>query len=156
MPTEIEGATVLLAVAKEPSAFGMTGTQINTLAAKILIDRIRDKSAQLEQLRSMFKIVGSQNFRLALDGLTAREAAALTKRIDAKHPDIKSTDETWHRRHIAELAEHLTEPSLVQAKTAREPKTAKPGPAADAKTGDPLNAKALKPRARGRAGASKS
>jgi ABC-type phosphate/phosphonate transport system substrate-binding protein len=144
MALEINGTAILIAIANSPAAFALSESQVNDLALNTLLSRFKDKSLGLGNIRSIMGSIGTHDLALALDHLPAKDVIALSKRTDPKHPEIKTTEESWHRNQILKLAEGTIEPASAAAKAVRAPKV--PKPASKAKTGEIMKSKALKPR----------
>jgi hypothetical protein len=148
MAMEVNGAAILAALARTPGAFAIGESQVNALAVAMLLGRLKDKTVGLEQVRSIARTIGAHDFRLALDHLPPKEAAALSKRLDAKNPELKLAPESWHREHIWTLADGAIEPVPMAPKQAAGGKGSVARPRT-AKTGEVMNSKALKPKAAG-------
>lgn len=142
MPMEINGAAVLLAIAQNPSKLSFSDAQVNSLGLMVLLSKLKEKELQVDHLRKIAEAVGSDDFKLALDHLTAKEAAGLVKRLDAKNPDLKGADETWNRRRAAALILEGAAPRMPEPRASKPPKRS-----TGSKTGTALQSKALKPRA---------
>jgi hypothetical protein len=145
MAMEVNGAAILSAMAKQPAAFAMTTTQINTLAMQTLLGRLKDKSADLTTMRSMAHAIGNHDFALALDTLAQKDISTIFKRLDPKHPDLKTADEPTIRGHIAQMAAGSLEPAAAAASPPKAPKA--PSKPKSPKMGEVMKSKALKSRA---------
>jgi hypothetical protein len=144
MAMEVDGAAILSAIAHQPAAFAMSTTQVNTLAMQTLLSRLKDKAADLSTMRQIAKTIGTHDFAIALDTLPQKDIASIFKRLDPKHPDLKTADETALRAHVAKLAAGALEPT---AAIPAQPKTPKaPAKPKSPKMGQVMKSKALKAR----------
>jgi hypothetical protein len=148
MTMEVDGAAILMALAKDPSAFSMTKTQIDALATSAIMSKLKEKGLSLASLRAIATALGDQDFRFLISSMPAKEAKALAK-IDAKHPEFKTADEHWHRSQIIRLARGEIQPTISAQKLARTPKVAVPRPAAP-KIGKIMGSEAQKAAGRAR------
>jgi hypothetical protein len=108
-----------MALAKDPSAFSMTKTQIDALATSAIMSKLKEKGLSLASLRAIATALGDQDFRFLISSMPAKEAKALAK-IDAKHPEFKTADEHWHRSQIIRLARGEIQPT-ISAQNLRHP-----------------------------------
>ena len=148
MAMEVDGAAILAAIAKSPTDFSMDIGQINALALATLLARLKDKALKLPHVRSLARAVGSHDFGLALDHMPAKDVTALIKRLDSKHPDLRTADAEWHKGQIIRLAEGASEPASPATRPTRAPRPAAPPKAKVPKTGEVMKSKALKPRSK--------
>lgn len=145
MAMEVDGTAVLTAIVKNPEVFALSGAQVNTLAATLLTARFKDKAVTLDHLKRIAGLLGGGDFRLALDHLAGKDAAVVAKRLDPKHPDLKTASEGWYREHISKLADGSVTPTIAATKTPAK-RVAPSKTATKSKTGDVMESKALKPK----------
>lgn len=137
----VDGAAILSAIARKPAELSFSDAQVNDIAMGILVAKLKDKDLKVEQLRTLASVVGDSDFKLVLEHLSAKDATAFVKRLDARNPELKGADEAWTRNRAVALILGGADPS------APAPKAKAPPRSTGSKTGKALQSKALKPRA---------
>ena len=141
MSMVVNGTAVLAAIAQKPAEFSFSDAQLNDVAMNVLVVKLKDKDLNIEQLRRMAAAVGGSDFKLVLEYLPDKDAAALLKRLDAKNPELKGADAAWTRDRASALILGGANPSAPPVKAKA------PARSTGSKTGKALQSKALKPRA---------
>lgn len=148
MAVHVNGSAIMAAIAEIPSAFGMDESEVNALAMSRVLARLKTKALTLDQLRTLLQAIGGDDFRLALDHISGKDAAVLVKRLDPKNPDLRGSDEAWQRSRIVALADGAEPKTGRPARPVKIEPASHPGEArtGGAKTGAVMKSRALKAR----------
>src|SRR5437868_6144297 len=103
MAIDIDGLTVLCAIAENPLAFPDVTAEINEVARILVLKQLKSKST-LERLRLIHHTLGSEALALILDDLGDAPSATLVKRLDKDNPGLKTASPEWCRKRLADLA----------------------------------------------------
>lgn len=126
MALDVDGYSVLGAIAAVPEVFPDIRADIAKTARTLVTKQLKAKSLPLARLRLIRRALGAETFALIVDGMTDAEAKSLVGRFDKHHPELKTASADWYRRRLGGLAD-TEEP-------AEKPKAVKPDkPAASPK-----------------------
>ena len=110
MNVSIDGINVLNSIAAHPSAFGDAKAEINKAALAISVAQLKCKTLTLQGLSNIQNALGEQPLRLILEYVPNSTLKALVKKFDTNHPELKTGDGTWFRRHLVALASGHAKP----------------------------------------------
>jgi hypothetical protein len=128
MAIDIDGLTVLQAIALAPKLFQDATREIDSFARKYVVGQLKPATMNLERLRDIHRAISDEALVLILDGLADSASAALLKKLDKENPELKTASPVRCRKRLAELASGAAGPAEKPPKTPKkEPKGKKPG-----------------------------
>ncbi len=126
MAIEIDGRSVLKAIAGEDDLFSEMRGELNQAARTLVIKRIKLKTTTAAILRTLCKAIGEKPLALIVDGLSDADVKSVLLRVD-KHSDAaKAADPRARRQHLMALAAGDATPAATPQSTADAPKAAAP------------------------------
>jgi hypothetical protein len=120
MALEFDGFEAWQAIADSPDAFASLRADAAKSARAALVKYLKTKTLGIPELRVMRKALGKELFRLLLDGMSDAEMKGLVARFDKHHPELKTGDPVWCRRHFLLLVKGDVEPAAKPGKSAKK------------------------------------
>jgi hypothetical protein len=90
---------------------------------------IKDKKIGLAALRDIRTALGAETFNLIADGMADSQIKSVAANLDKHHPELKTANAAWQRRHVLALADGSVEP-MEKPKSPPKKEKAKKSPAA--------------------------
>jgi hypothetical protein len=90
---------------------------------------IKDKKTGLAALRDIRGALGAETFNLIADGMVDPQIKSIAANLDKHHPELKTSNAAWQRRHVLARAEGSVEP-IDKPKSAPKKENTKKPPAA--------------------------
>ncbi len=133
MALELDAFAVLRAIGAHGALFLDVKAAAAKAARELIVKQIKSKASGLSELRALHRALGEQTLDLIIDGMKDVEVKTMTARLDKQHPELKTSNATWRRRHLMALASGMIEPSpkvvaVKKAKAAGSAKKKEPGP----------------------------
>ena len=117
----LDGIDVLRRVLDHPEIFPLS-TEINEIAQKLVVKRIKATKISLDELRAICSALGEQNFKMIADDMTGAELKALIGKIDKANTEAKTGQEALQRVVLIELATGRSAPLKAILKKGAERK----------------------------------
>lgn len=133
MALEIDGFAVFHSIGSNRGAFAGAATDLAKSARTIVVKLIKDKKTGLARLRDIRAALGPESFNLIADGMADSQIKSVVTNLDKHHPDLKTSNAAWQRRHVLALADGSVEPtekpkSLPKQDKAKKPRAAPKAP----------------------------
>jgi len=116
MALDLDGFAVLRAVGSHAVLFADVRADAAKAARALIVKQLKNKTTTLQSARALRRALGDETFALVVDGLKDAEAKSLTTKLDKHHPELKTANPTWRRRHLLALAAGDVEPSAKAVK----------------------------------------
>src|SRR5262245_29514887 len=110
MALDIDGFAVLRGIAAEPNTFAGVAADAAKAARDLVVKQITAKSAGLESLRNVRKVLGAEAFTLILDGMKDAQIKSVISKLDKNNPNLKGSSSDWQLNQLSELAKGSIEP----------------------------------------------
>jgi hypothetical protein len=129
MALEIDGFEVFHSIGSHRAAFAGIGSNLVKAARTLVVKLIKDKKTGLAALRDIRTALGAETFNLIADGMADSQIKSVAANLDKNHPELKTSNAAWQRRHFLALADGSVEPT-EKPKSAPKKEKAKKPPAA--------------------------
>ena len=129
MALEIDGFAVFHSIGSHRAAFAGIAADLVKAARTLVVKLIKDKKTGLGALRDIRTALGAETFNLIADGMPDSQIKSVAANLDKHHPELKTSNAAWQRRHVLALADGSVEP-LEKLKSAPKKEKAKKPPAA--------------------------
>ena len=129
MALEIDGFVVFHSISSHRAAFTGIAPDLAAAARTLVVKLIKDKKTGLAALRDIRTALGAESFNLIADGMADSQIKSVAANLDKHHPELKTSDAAWLRRHVLALADGSVEPTK-RPKSAPKKEKAKKSPAA--------------------------
>src|SRR5262245_28311587 len=111
MALDIDGFAIFRSIAANPSTFPDVAAAAAKAARALVVTQIKSKTTSLGSLRDMRKALGGEAFNLIMDGIPDPQIKTLVTKLDKHHPELKTSNAQWRRRHITALVDGSVEPA---------------------------------------------
>ncbi|MDC7784859.1 hypothetical protein PQJ75_20135 [Rhodoplanes sp. TEM] len=122
MPLDIDGTAVLRAITNAPEIFKDVDKDLTEFAHKVVVKQLKAKGTTVDQIRSIYRVVGGENFGLIADSLPDGGKAILAK-VDKHNPDLGAADTARLREHLVGLARGTIDAVAKQVGTQKASRT---------------------------------
>jgi hypothetical protein len=129
MALEIDGFAVFHSIGSHRAAFAGVAADLVKAARTLVVKLIKDKKTGLAALREIRTALGAETFNLITDGMADSQIKSVAANLDKHHPELKTSDAAWRRRHVLALADGSVEP-MEKLKSAPKTEKVKKPPAA--------------------------
>jgi hypothetical protein len=126
MALEIDGFAVFQSIGSHRAAFAGIGSDLVKAARTLVVKLIKDKKTGLSALRDIRTALGAETFNLIADGMADTQIKSVAANLDKHHPDLKTSNAAWQRRHVLALAGGSVEPMEKPKSAPKKEKTKKP------------------------------
>src|SRR5271156_2732106 len=126
MTLEIDGFAVFHCIGSNRSAFAGITADIVKAAKTLVVKQIKDKKTGLTALRDIRTALGAETFNLIADGMADTQIKSVAANLDKHHPELKTSNAAWQRRHVLALAGGSVEPMEKPKSAPKKEKTKKP------------------------------
>jgi hypothetical protein len=126
MVLEIDGFSVFQSIGSHRAAFAGIADDLAKAARTMVVKLIKDKKTDLAALRDVRAALGAESFNLIADGMADSQIKSVVANLDKHHPEIKTSDAAWRRRHVLALADGSVEPAEKPKSLAKQAKAKKP------------------------------
>ncbi|HEY5380346.1 MAG TPA: hypothetical protein VIJ78_12525 [Pseudolabrys sp.] len=128
MALDLDPFAVLRAIGGHSALFASVRTEANKLARALIVKKLKAKDSDLKTVRDLRRALGDENFGLVVDGMKDSEVKSLSAKLDKHHPELKTANAAWRRRHLLALASGSEEPRAKPVKTKKIAGTKGTGP----------------------------
>jgi hypothetical protein len=111
MALDIDGFAVMRGIGTHSEAFAAIAADLAKAARTLVVKQIRHKNTGLNALRDLRAALGLEAFSLITDGMPDAQIDSLAAKLDKNHPELKTSDSAWRRRHVMALADGSIEPT---------------------------------------------
>lgn len=127
MPLAIDGFKILREISKNAEVFPDVRLDAAKAAQSFVEKQLKAKSTDIKALQKICERLGDDNFSLVVECMKDAAVKTLINKIDKYHPDLKSSDAGWRRRHAVALGTGSAAPTPKPepAKKARKPSARK-------------------------------
>jgi hypothetical protein len=129
MALEIDGFAVFHSIGSHRAAFGGIASDLVKAARTLVGKLIKDKKTGLAALRDIRTALGAEAFNRITDGMADSQIKSVAANLDKHHPELKTSNAAWQRRHLLALADGSVEP-MEKPKSAPKKEKVKKPPAA--------------------------
>ena len=129
MALDIDGFAVMRGIGTHSEAFAAIAADLAKAARTLVVKQIRHKNTGLNALRDLRAALGLEAFSLVTDGMPDAQINSLAAKLDKNHPELKTSDSAWRRRHLLSLVDGSIEP-MEKAKAPLKQGKAKKAPPA--------------------------
>jgi hypothetical protein len=126
MALDIDGFAVMRSIGSHSSAFPAISADLIKAARTLVVKEIRHKNTGLKALRDIRTALGPEAFSLITDGMPDPQINSLAAKLDKNHPELKTSDSAWRRRHLLLLADGSVEPMEKAKAPPKQEKVKKP------------------------------
>jgi dipeptidase len=126
MALEIDGFAVFYSIGSHRAAFAGIATDLAKAARTIVVKLIKDKKTELAGLRAIRNALGPESFNLIADGMADSQIKSIAANLDKHHPELKTSNAAWRRRHVLALADGSVEPMEKPKSPLKQEKAKKP------------------------------
>jgi hypothetical protein len=118
MALEIDGFAVFHSIGSHRATFAGIAADLIKAARTLVVKLIKDKKTGLAALRDIRTALGAETFNLITDGMADSQIKSVAANLDKHHPEFKTSNAAWQRRHVLALADGSVEP-LEKPKSAK-------------------------------------
>ena len=129
MALEIDGFAVFHSIGSNRATFARITADVVKAGRALVVKLIKDKKTGLAALREIRAALGAETFNLIADGMADPQIKSVAANLDKHHPELKTSNAAWQRRHVLALADGSVEP-IDKPKSAPKKESAKKPPAA--------------------------
>jgi hypothetical protein len=129
MALEIDGFAVFHSIGSHRATFARITADVVKAGQTLVAKLIKDKKTSLASLRDIRAALGAETFNLIADGMADPQIKAVAANLDKHHPELKTSNAAWQRRHVLALADGSVEP-MDKPKSAPKKENAKKPPVA--------------------------
>lgn len=145
MPIDVDGASILSIIAREPGIFACVQDQVSVIARGLVMKQLKDKSTTYDALQMIVQSIGQRDFAIIVDHMTDAEVKSILKKVDrlvaVSTPDLTQ----WRRDRLLALAAGLEAPRLA-TDVAHATSTIGPKGAGSAKIRRAISSRAMRAR----------
>lgn len=123
MALAIDGFKVLRRISKNPELFPDIRSEAAKAAQAFVEKQLKAKATDVRTLQRICEGLGDENLSLIVEGIKDAALKTLANKLDKYHPEIKSSDANWRRRHIMALAKGNAAPTSKPAPVKRPRKS---------------------------------
>ena len=128
MALEIDGFAVFHSIGSHRATFASITADIVKAGRTLVVKLIKDKKTGLAALRDIRAALGAETFSLIADGMADPQIKSVAANLDKHHPELKTSNAAWQRRHVLALADGSVEP-IDKPKSAPKKEISKKPPA---------------------------
>ena len=110
MALEIDGFALFHSIGSHRATFARITADIVKAGRTLVVKLIKDKKTGLAALRDIRAALGAETFNLIADGMADPQIKSVAANLDKHHPNLKTSDAAWQRRHVLALADGSVEP----------------------------------------------
>jgi hypothetical protein len=110
MALEIDGFAVFHSIGSHRATFARITVDIVKAGRTLVVKLIKDKKTGLPALRDIRSALGAETFNLIADGMADPQIKSMAANLDKHHPELKTSNAAWQRRHVLALADGSVEP----------------------------------------------
>ena len=128
MAFEIDGFTVFQSIGSHRATFARITADVVKAGRTLVVKLIKDKKTGLVALRDIRAALGAETFNFIADGMADAQIKSVAANLDKHHPELKTSNAAWQRRHVLALADGTVEP-IDKPKSVPKKEMAKKPPA---------------------------
>ncbi len=111
MPLAIDGFKILRKISKNSELFPDIRSDAAKAAQSFVEKQLKAKSTDLNAIQEICARLGDENFGLVVESMKDATIKTLVTKLDRHHPNLKTSDAGWRRRHAMALATRHTAPT---------------------------------------------
>ena len=112
MPIDVDGASILATIAREPQLFAVVRDQASVIARNLVSKQLKDKSTHYDVLRMIAQSIGHRDFAVILDNMSDAEIKSVLKRVDGSNVSPMTDAAQWRRARLLALGTGLETPGV--------------------------------------------
>jgi uncharacterized protein (DUF4415 family) len=127
MSITLDGFKVLRRLGENADAFAPVRVDADKTARGLVVKCLKAKTTGIDGVRAIHQALHDKQFELIVEGLKDAEVKSLLTKIDKHHPELKTQNAQWRRRHLIALTSGAAEPSAPSVKAKKSKSTQKSG-----------------------------
>ncbi len=116
MALDLDAFAVLRTIGEQAALFANVRAEASKLARALIVKKLKSKDADLKAVRDLRRALGDETFGLIIDGMKDAEVKSLSAKLDKHHPELKTANAAWRRRHLSALGSGAEEPAAKPVK----------------------------------------